>query len=326
MAVAGNTRVIYAAIQSVKGTAATTPTHKFTMNTGTAGDPGRVIIQLPETDASQQQASNAVVGSTPTIGWTNWARPGEFAFLASAIQGANADTGAGPYTHTATPAATQAYYTLWDVLPSNQCTQYVDARANTLGVSGEALQGVQYTTDFIALSAVLGVTAPTLPAASATDRKLAYPDVTVTIGGSHPGTVDAFSITVNRNVSILRGDNGLAAFDSVSGVYAVEGTMRKIYASDADYRKFHGGSAGATTLSTTIFSEALDILVAIDATHSIDFASTLIEYTAVTVPVNVDGSPVLEEISFNTQRQSTWANNMTIVTKNAGATSVTTPA
>src|SRR5689334_5110299 len=108
MAVAGNTRVIYAAIQSAKGTAATTPTHKFTMNTGTAGDPGRVVIQLPETDASSQQPSNAVVGSTPTIGWTNWARPGEFAFLASAVQGANADSGAGPYTHTATPAATQA--------------------------------------------------------------------------------------------------------------------------------------------------------------------------------------------------------------------------
>ena len=326
MSVAGNTRTIYAAIQSAKGVATATPTHKFTINTGNAGDPGRVLVQLPETDASQQQASNAVVGSTPTLGWTNWARPGEFAFLASAIQGNNADTGAGPYTHTATPVSTQAYYTLWDVIPSNQCTQYVDARMNTLGCSGQSLQGIQYSCDWVALSAVLGATAPTLPAASATDRKLAYPDVTVNIAAAHPGTVDSFGITINRNVTILRGDNGLVAYDSVSGIYTVDGTMTKIYASDADYRKFHGGSPSATTLSTTIFSEALDILIAIDATHSIDFASTLIEYTATTIPVNVDGSPVIESVSFSTQRQSTWANNMTIVTKNAGATSVTTPA
>ncbi len=322
---AGNTRLIYAAIQSGKGAAASTPTHVFRLNGDGAIDPNRAIIQLPETDSSSQEENSNVVGAEPGGGWQGWLRPSEFAFLARAVMGANADSGAGPYTHTATPAPGIPYLTLWDVIPGVQCTQFVDARISQLGVSGQSLAGVQYTCQAVALSATLGATEPVAPAAPATDQAMTYPMVTVTIGGSHPGTVDQFNLLINRNVTVLRGDNGLAAYDSGVGKFQVSGGFQKIYTSDADYRKFHGGSSGATTLTTTIFSEALDLLIAIDATHSVDFASSAIEYTETRVPVNVDGTPIIETVSFKTQRQATWANNLTIVTKNALATSVTSP-
>lgn len=325
MPVQGNTRLIYAAVQSGKGSAAAAPTHVFRVNGDAALSPNRELIQLPETDGSSQRPSNVVVGSSPAGGWQGWLRASEFAFLARAIQGANADSGAGPYVHTATPTNTLPYLTCWDVIPGQQCTQYVDTRLNQLGASGEALQGVQYTCQAVALSAILGVTEPVAPAAPATDLAYSYPLVTVTIGGAHPGTVDSFSILINRNVTVLRGDSGLAAYDSVPGIYEVDGTFRKIYVDDDDYRKFHGGSAAATTLTTTVFTEALDISIAESATLLVDFASAGIEYTETTVPVNVDGSPILETLSFSTKRQATWASNMTVVTKNALATSVTSP-
>jgi hypothetical protein len=322
---AGNTRLIYAAIQSAKGSPAANPTHCFRLNGDGAIDPNRSIIQLPETDASSQRPVSQVVGAEPSGGWQGWLRPSEFAFLGRAIMGANADSGAGPFVHTATPVAAIPYLTLWDVIPGVQCTRFDDGRLSQLGCSGQSLAGVQYSAQAIALSATLGVTEPTLPAAPATDQAMSYPMVTVSLAAAHPGTVDQFTLLINRNVTLLRGDNGLGAYDSVVGLFDVTGTFSKIYTSDADYRRFHGGSSGATALTTTIYAEAFDLLIAIDATHSVDFTSTGIEYSEVRVPVNVDGTPIIETASFNTQRQPTWANNLTIVTKNGLALSTTSP-
>jgi hypothetical protein len=321
----GNTRVIYGAIQSAKGTPAATPTHKFSVNGDSAGNPGRELIQLPETDASAQRADNTVVGSSPVLAWTNWVRGSEFAFLAKGIQGANADSGGPTFLHAATPTLAMPYYTFWDVVPGVQCTRFDDCRFNTLGISGQALAGIAYNVSIVGLSATLGVTEPVAPAAQATDIKYSYPMVAVTIGGTTPGTFSAFSITINRNVTVLRSDLGLAAYDSVPGIYAVEGTFEKIYLTDADYRKMHGGSAGATTLTTTIFTESLSLLMLAAANNQITFVSSGIEYTETTVPVNVDGSPIIQALSFNTKRQATWANNLTVNTTNTLATPATSP-
>lgn len=309
--VEGNSRLIYAGKQTAKGTPQTTPTVVFPLNGDGAMDPNREIIQLPETDTSAQRADNVVVGSTPRGGWSGWLRAQDFGLLAEGIMGASA----GTTTKTATPTKTLPYYTIFDVIPGKMCTQYNDVRLSSLTVSGEALQGVQYSVEAIALSAVLGATEPTVPAALPTDLKHSYPLVKVTIGGSWPGTHDQFSITVNRNVSVLRGDLGLASYDSAAGVFEFSGTLRKIYETDADYRKLHGGSSGATTLTSTIFSESLDILSQESAPRSVDFTSTAVEYTSIAVPVNVDGSPILQTLTFSAKRQATWANALTIVTK-----------
>lgn len=325
MAEAGNTRLIYAAIQTAKGAVAATPTHVFRVNGDAAINPDRILIQLPETDASAQRPDNNVVGADPKGGWSGWMRASEFAFLGRAVQGTNVDSGAGPFTHTASPSKALPYLTLWDVIPGLQTTRFDDSRISRLSASGEALQGVAYSIEAIALTATLGVTEPVAPAAPATDLKYSYPLVTVTIGGSAPGTHDAWSIDINRNVSILRGDLGLAAFDSVAGQYDASGTFRRIYVSDGDYRKFHGGAASSTVLTTTIFTEALNIKIAESATLQVVFDSNGIEYTAITVPVNVDGAPILETLSFSTKRQAVWADNMEIITKNALALSTTSP-
>jgi hypothetical protein len=328
VAVAGNTRLVYAAIQSGKGSAASTPTIVFRLRDQASLDPGRTIIQLPETDSSTQQSPDSVVGAEPGGGFATWLRSSEFDWLAQAVLGANADTGGSdPFTHTATPTQAMPYVTFWDVIPGVQCTKYIDGRIGTLSLAGQSLQGIEATIgNIVALSAALGATEPTAPTAPATDAAMSYPMVTVTIGGSHPGTVDSFTLNINRNVTILHGDNGLASFDSVPGIFAVDGSFRKIYVSDADYRKYHGGASGATTLTTTIFAEALDLLIQAAVGRSVEITSAAMEYTATTIPVNVDGSPIIEEQSFRTQRQAAIASNLTIVTKNAKATPVTVAA
>ena len=309
MPVDGNSRLLYVAKQSAKGTPNTTPTEVFPVSGDAAMNPNRAIITLPETDASTQRADSVVVGSSPGGGWTGWLRAKQFKLLAEGIMG----TTAGTPTATATPAKVLPYYTIFDVIPGKQTTQYNDCRFSSLTVSSEALQGTQYSVEVVALAAVLGAAEPSL--ALPTDTKYSHSYLTTTIGGVAPGTHDAISITINRNVAYLRGDLGLAIYDSHAGMFDVTGTARKIYETDADYRKIHGGASGATVLTRTIFTETLSILYSEDGTHSVEFVSTGIEYTDIQVPVNVDGSPILQTLTWDTRKQATWANNLTINTK-----------
>lgn len=324
--VEGNSRYIYAAIQSAKGTPAAAPTHRFMVSGESGFNPDRIMIQLPETDGSAQRADNNVVGADPKGGWQGWARGSEFAFLARAILGANADSGITPnFTHTATPSKALPYLTIWDVIPGKQTTRFDDVRLSRLTVGSEALQGVGYSVEAVALKATLGVTEPVAPAASATDVKYSHDYLTVTVGASAPGTHDQWSLDIQRNVTVFRGDKGLDSFDSVPGLFAVDGAFRRAYQSDAEYRRSQGGAAAATTLTRTIYSETLDILLQETADRSIRFTSSAIEYMPFSVPVNVDGSPIVAGLAFSTRRQPTWANNLTIVTKNGLATTETSP-
>lgn len=309
MPVDGNSRLIYAAKQTAKGTPNTTPTEVFPVSGDAALNPNRAIIQLPETDASSQRSDSVVVGASPGGGWQGWLRAKQFKMIAEGIMGSTA----GTPTATATPTKVLPYYTIFDVIPGVQCTQYNDVRFSSLTVSSEALQGTQYQVEAVALAAILNAAEPTL--ALPTDTKYSHSYLTTTVGGSAPGTHDAVSITINRNVAYLRGDMGLAIYDSHPGLFEVTGSFRRIYTNDDDYAKVHGGGAAATTLTRTVFSETLSILYAEDGTHSVEFTSSGIEYTEITVPVNVDGSPILETLTFNTKRQATWANNLTIITK-----------
>lgn len=306
----GNSRLIYMGKQTAKGTPQTTPTEVYPLSADGALDPNRTIIQLPETDANSQRADSVVVGASPAGGWTGWLRAKQFKQLAEAIMGATA----GTPTATATPTKTLPYYTIFDVIPGVQCTQYNDVRLAQMVVQSQADQGTSYQVSAVALSAVLNATEPVTPALP-TDTKYSHSYLTTTVGGSAPGTHDSVQITINRNVTVLKGDQGLANFDSAPGLFEVTGEFRRIYTNDDDYNKVEGGSAGATALTRTVFSETLSILYFEDATHSVEFVSSAIEYTDITVPINIDGAPVLNTLQFNSKRQATWANNLSIITK-----------
>ncbi len=309
MPIDGNSRIIAVAKQTAKGTPNTTPTETFPLSQDGAMNPNRAIIQLPETDNNSQRSDSVVVGASPGGGWTGWLRAKQFKMLAEGIMGATA----GTPTATATPTKVLPYYTVFDIIPDVQCTQYNDVRFSSLQVSSTALQGATYTLEAVGLAAILNATEPsfTLP----TDTKYSHSYLTTTVGGSAPGTHDSVQIQISRNVSLLRGDQGLAIFDSHPGLFEVSGQFSRIAANDDDYNKVHGGAAAATVLTRTVFAESLSILYAEDATHSIEFVSSSIEYTEITRPVNVDGAPIIDALVFNTRRQATWSNNLSIITK-----------
>src|SRR3954471_12763242 len=316
--VAGNAATLAIGKQSAKGTPQTTPAYKLKF---TGGDiaPARQIIQLAETDASRQAGASLVVGSSVTGTTNHYVRPTDFGLLAYAVMGANADAGSVNFTHTATSSAAAPYFTLYKAINSTTLVdQYVDCRATSLNVSGQAGGALTCAVGWMGLTAVLGATDPVL--AAVTETPLSYPQITVNKGGSDPGTVDSFSIDINQGATALVGDSGMSNYDIQFGMFAVSGTMSLLFQSDADYRNFHTGSSGGTTLGSTIFAESLTITATVNANLSVAFVMTQVEYTAYPVGIDVSGAPIRVAVGFRARPQATIANTLSIVTKNQQAT------
>lgn len=315
---AGNKRQLFLGTQSAKGTAQTTPTVRLSVIDFTPNDV-RQMIQLGETDAITQEGADVVVGITPGFTFKAYVRPSQFAFLAQGLLGSNTDSGSDPdFTHTLTPGTTP-YLTMYEVEPSVLCNQYVDVRVTSLQVTGGAGQALEVTVVCEALSFAAGASAPSSPAVL-TELPYVYPEVAVTKGGATPGTFDQFDLTISRNGSRAQGDSGMTSLDYVNGKFSVAGTVTKFQADDDDQRQVDTGSTSGTTPTTTVFTEALSILVARTATLRVTFGMTLVSWKSRQAGVRVDGSPLTEVMAFRTVPQATLAANLTITVKDHKAT------
>lgn len=302
----GNTRTLYVGEQSAKGTAQATPTLKLRV-TDCSLDPNRTLITLPETDATSQEPGQVVVGAQPGGQFTKWLRPSEDELLIEALLGT--DAGAGVYT----PSVTTPWLTIYEVIPGVLCTRYTDCRVVAATYSGGAGQGISAQYTIAALSALAGQSEPGSPANYASDRALVYPDVTVTRGGTHAGDVDAFTLTVDRGGAYFFGDNGLSPVDRPNGLFAVNGSLTLAFQNDQEYRAFNTGSTAGTSLTTSIYEQALQILVDnASASLSVLFDMDSIQYTSFPVGLNTDGSPITVAAAFRTEPQATMAGNLTV--------------
>lgn len=310
----GNTRTVYSAVQSAKGTVATTPTRKLRL-TEDSLDPGRQLIQLPETDSSSQAPGFTVVGAEPgnTVG--TWLRPNDCDQWLYGVQGVTSGSG----TFSLTPAVATKYLTIWDVIPGLSTTKYVDCRITDVLITGSAGAGISAQWTLRALTALTNQTEPTLPAAFSTDNILTYPEVTVTRGGVHAGDVDAFTIGIHRGGQYFHGDNGLTAADYVNGLYAVDGSATIAFQNAQEYAAFNTGSTSGTALSTTLYGQSFVIAIAHDSTHSVTFTSSNVIYTAFPIGMDTGGAPTTVAAGFTTTPQTTWSNNMTVTVKNDNA-------
>jgi hypothetical protein len=316
--VPGNAVTLAVGKQSAKGTPQTTPTYKLKL---VGGDivPQREILTLAETDASRQDGASVVVGSRVEGSTEHYLRPDDFGLIAYLAMGANATSGSTNYTHTATSAAAAPYATLYKAINTTTLVdRYADCRISQLVVRGAAGGALTYAATWGGLSALLGQTDPVL--AAVTQTPLVYPNVTCTIGGAAPGTVQSFEITITNNAAFIGGDVGLAQVDYVFGKFSVSGTLSLLFETDAKYRAFHTGTTGGTTPGATIFAEALNILAQVNANLSVAFDMANVEYTELNVPINVDGAPIVMAATFRTKPATAIADNLEIVTKNTIST------
>lgn len=301
-AISGNKATLAIGKQSVKGTPAASATFKLKFTGGNV-EGKREIIQLAETDASRQQGQSVVVGARVEGTSEHYVRPSDFGLLAYLGLGAIATSGAGAdKTHTITPADTAPYATLWKAIGGNVLIdKYSDCRIKSLRVKGGAGQALTVSVEWYGLNALFGTTDD--PAAAVTESVLVYPQVTVTKGGSAPGTVENFELVLENGGEGIPADKQIQPYDFVWGELQVSGTLTMLFESDADYRRYQTGTTGGTAWTTTLASETLSIKAQETAVRSIE--AVMAGMSIVEYPVNPDagGAPIKVAMGFKSLPQ-----------------------
>lgn len=303
--------------QTAKGTPQTTPKFKLRV-TGDIVDPTVQILDLPETDSSIQRSRAIKVGSLIEGNLAGFVRADEFGFLAYLHMGAVAVSGSGPYTHTITAAAQLPYATIYNAFDSTALvSRMADCRVTSLSVQGGAGQALQYTAAVLGLVGLEGQTDPTLSPSSY--EPLVYPNVTVTYDSVTTDIVESFTLASERAASVIQGDTGMTASDSVTGRWGVTGTLRVLFETDAIWRDFLTGSTSGTTHSQVINTVPLNILASRGSSDEVSFDIDAAEIRNVSLVPDPSGAPLFYDIEFSAKPDPTIANTLTIVAKNTTA-------
>lgn len=268
--------------------------------------PGVQDVTLAETDNTAQAGIDVVVGTEPGGNAEHYLRPASFAEVAFALMG-------GGSTATATPSQTQDYYTIVeDYAEGVMVVQYEDAKCSDVAINAQNRQVVTYTSTWQALSYTFG--GGTIGAITELETPLAWPSVQVIRNGTHPGTCNTISLTVNRNSNRVPGDQGYANIDVVPGLFNVSGEMQVLFETDAEMRAFATGSTTGTVATPTIYTEALTLDIHDDTGRGVSFDMQQIQFTNVTTQVGTNAEPMFMTMQFKTVRQTNIADNLTITT------------
>jgi hypothetical protein len=304
--------------QSAKGTPQTTPKFKLRV-TGDIVAPNVQILDLPETDSSIQRSKAIKVGETIEGSLSGFVRADEFSFLAYLHMGAVSTSGANPYTHTITAAAQLPYATIYNAFDSTALVyRMIDNRVSELSVAGGSGRALSYAARVFGLAGLEGETDPVLTPSAF--EPLVYPHVTVTYNSVATDIVEAFTIQSTRAASVIQGDTGMTASDSVTGRWGVTGTLRVLFETDAIWRDYLTGSTSGTTHSQTINTVPLNIVASRSATaDEVSFDANQAEIRNVRLVPDPSGNPLFYDIDWSAFPDPTIANTLEIVAKNTTA-------
>lgn len=321
--VPGNRRALYIGLQTAKGTVQATPTLKLRVQDFSPNEV-RQKIELEETDAQTMDGESVAVGVTPGFSFSKYLRPSEDDLLLTALLGQSTDTGAGPFTHTIIPTLLPPFLTVFEAEPGIMCNRYQDITIISATIRGGAGQALTVTYQCEALDFLAGATEPVTPALPVSELPLVYPEVTHTLGGVAPGTVDEFELTIARGGQRIQGDLGMKSQHYQIGKFVVTGSITKYVPNSAagdDYqRAIDTGSKTGTVPTTAILTEALNIKALRNAGLSIEFDLDEAEYTTRQAGPRTDGSPLVEVLAFRTPPQPTLAGDLTAIVINSKAT------
>lgn len=246
----GNVATFGAAVQTARGTAATTPVVK-TKFTGGDIAPNSVVNRLAETAATRDQGaafkSSESVAGTPEC----YLRPDDFHDFAYYALGTNGDSGGGPFVHTATPSSSDLpYVTFFKMVAATSggggiIEKYQDCKVNSLRISATNGQAATIAVD------VMGLIPTRLLANDVVAATNTFPytfdQLTVSKGGVAIATLQSFDLTIANNLQLMQGNGSISPFDIFPGELQVSGTATLLYTDYGNYAAFHYGKIAQTT-------------------------------------------------------------------------------
>lgn len=305
--VAGNVANTRFAFQTVQGTPATTSTYGLQLAGG-----GLVMgmgenAYFEETTGAQMRSDVYAVERHGEGSPEFLCRVKGLAGLLYGILGADAVTGTGdPYTHELTHAAALPWVTWWSHLGGSDYEEISDTKLSQLVISGESGQPLRISVTVEGIRPRHQTSEETTATVETGDALVFYDgDGALQLEGAAVASIGSFSCTINRNVSRIMGD-GLTPIDLAEGLYTVEWSIGRLWASD-DLRKRVLYAAADPTDDTEVVSTVLQLgstgidfkfTQAATPERSLQLECPNVTLSPYTVDPNTDGSPLREELSL----------------------------
>jgi len=280
-------------------------TDRLPFSGGSIG-PSRQVDNLSETDSNRDQGvaflqSYGVEGS-PEV----YVRDANMHHILEAALGSIADAGAGPYTHTITPASTLPYYSMYRELGTVLYEQFGDCKVSQLTISADAGQPLK------AAMTVQGRDAQRLLAAPANTNEVKSVTTTGTPSGGtfRLGYDNVWTAAIPYNetaANIATALNGLANITAFGGTFTGSGgplptavtltaatgfVNRALLPIQVDYSGLTGGSSPTAAVTTT--TQGAAVLPAIASTAVYNFNEAI-----VTLAGNITASVGSFELTIN---------------------------
>lgn len=281
------------ALQSAKGAAAANPQYQFGVN---GGQVAAVDIDQPVEDmtSSSRVKSHANrTGAVPGASWDTRAWWDQIGLILYAALGGYQVTGAGPYTHTVTPAGDLPYLTVWGS-QDGEHYRLDDAKLGELKLSWDGNDPVKVTPTFLGLDLTPDVADPTPAADVICDLYLTPVNGTfkVDVDGATPvaASIKAGEITIDNGAvadilsgSILPDDIEVGALD-----LSVSLTVKT--ANVAEWREAVYGSAAGTTISQVVIYGSFEVIFT-DLTNTLTITGSRVPFLCALPDADPSGGP-----------------------------------
>jgi hypothetical protein len=315
--IAGNRAWVGIAKQTAKGTPAAAPIYKMPFTGGNIG-PDRTIGRLQETDSSRDQGTAYVqrqsVSGSPEV----YVRDTSLGMLLLGVLGADAVTGATNFTHTFTAAAQLPYMTLWKNSGDLVYDRYQDVFIGNMTVRADAGNPLVASFGATGLVSTFANVDPA-PATPLTKGAVyTYNDAAVTLGGGATSSISSFELTIENNVNVQQTDD-VTGYDVIAGTREVTLGFDMLFETDAEYRKFHTGTASGTAVSPNIYTTSMDFTFAKGVNNSVDFSFPVVAYEEFPLEPQASGDPFVVAVRTSIE-PVVGASVMTAILKNQVAT------
>ena len=304
--------------QAAKGTG-TAPT-KFIKWTGTTDmSPKQGITVYREGGDSLNPGIGLKENHKPDGQFALLARPDLAGFLFAMALGADTVTGAGPYTHALTPAATLPWVTIERQVGGVQ-ERIIDCRIKSITVEGESSKPVKLTVEYLGINEDLSVAAAVVT--YDTDMPFVYFQAVYTWDGGGSANVEKFKVALTNSfdedffsTAVTRQDIALLSRDvELEATISMEDSM-------GFYKKVYAGTGTAPGTSPATGSFVVDLAYGVAAAaRELKLDIPNVVYTEAPIELNADDGRLRYEIK--TKGSKAVGSNLINVTVKSATTLV----
>jgi hypothetical protein len=301
--VRGNQAYLLSAPQTGKSVAITAWKNKNYFSGGSIM-PSKSVEQLSETDAERDQGDNYVTQTSVEGAPEIYGRTTTLHSWLEYVLGKRETTGAGPYTHTLTPAAALPYITLGRMQGNLLFEEFTDCKVS------EATFSAGTASPLTVASTVIGRGAKRLaaewsaglaPPAAPTVAPVNFNNATVKLGGVETRLASSFEATFTNGVSAQQTDDSVP-YDVTEGLRSCTLGFDLIFENLTAYNEFHyptGGTEQAPTLPST----SAEFIFTLGA-DTVTFKFPKIVYEEYPVEPDPGGDPIVVPVRARAQRHA----------------------